>query len=229
MRHPPVLALLLALSCIAAIPRTSQAQSVELGLRAGLHRATVAWDPTPLGDGLEGVETRYTVTGGGHMSVALPGGFRLAAELLRTSRGFRQVQTNGDETLLDVTYLELPVLLSRRFRTVGPVRPELFVGPALAWETGCRVDGSVQGQEVSFDCDEVPDGAVERRTRVWDAVAGLSLHLGNAAGPHVVWDVRYVLGLTNVDGAPEIDNLNLRHRGASASVGLVLPLGDGSS
>jgi len=215
-----VLALLVS-TCPVALP----AQTLELGLTAGLNRATVAWEATPLGNGFETVEHRTSFRGG--LTVALRVGDRLSlrGELLRTGKGFREVEAAGDDTVLDLTYLELPVLFGVRFPMDGPVEPELYAGPYLARETGCEVSGTVDGQALAFDCDEIPGEDVLRRETEWGGVVGVALRLGNPAGPRLVFDVRYTRGLRNVDAGPEVDNFDIRHRGLAAVVGLSVPVG----
>lgn len=217
--------LLASLVSTLPVPRPAAGQALEVGLRAGVNRATVAWDPTPLGEGFDELHARTAFTGGASVSLGAPLGFRVRAEASWTGKGFREVAAGGDETRLELAYLEVPLLLARRLRTGGPVTPELYAGPYWAREVSCRIEGEVEGESVGFDCDEVPGDPVERRTAEWGAVGGVALHVGNASGPRVVVDLRYTRGLRNVDGAPTVDNLNTRHRGLGVTAGVTVPLG----
>lgn len=221
-RVATAVALILAVARAAA---PAAAQAPELGVKVGLNRATVAWEATRLGDGFETLERVNALVAG--LTLALPLSDRIAVrvEALRTGKGFREVQANGDETLLDASYLETPVLVALMLRSGAAVTPELYAGPYLARETSCRVEAVLAGTPVAFDCDEVPDDPVLRETTEWGAVVGVAIHLGQAGGMRGVLDGRYSRGLRNVDSSPDIDNLNLRHRGLALTLGLTLALG----
>lgn len=220
----------LAASCLAGAvvgllaPGGASGQSMEVGLKAGVNRATVAWSPSPIGSAFEELRRRTAFTGGATVSVAVPLGLMIRAELLWTGKGLREVQEDGVETRLELGYLEIPLVVARRLHTGSALTPEVYAGPYLAREASCRLEADLQGEEMAFGCDQAPDGPVERRTTEWGAVGGVAVHLGNRSGPRVVLDVRYALGLRNVDGAPDVDNLDTRHRGLAITAGLTVPL-----
>ena len=80
------------------------------------------------------------------------------------------------------------------------LRPAIYAGPVVSFETGCTVSVS----EVSVDCNDGDDGFVDRKTTDWGAAFGANLDF--ILGPVIlILDARYQLGLTNLADVPDSD------------------------
>lgn len=222
--RPYAMALGLTLTAAIVAPPHASAQVFDVGATLGVGSSTVSWEATPIGGRLEDVQRRTSLVGGVFAALRLGSAMAVRAEAVRTERGFREVEADGDRTTLDVAYLQVPLLVGRSFGD-GAVQPEIYAGPYLSWEVSCDVQGETSGVSVDFDCDEIPGDPVLRKTTDWGAVAGVALRFGNVDRVRAVLDLRYDLGLRNVDGAPDVDNLNIRHRALAAMLGVSVPLG----
>ena len=202
-----------------------QAQALTLGAKGGVNSATIAWSASPIGGELDGLERLSGPTFGAMAEIGAPGRLRARAEILWTRKGFVQVE-GTDRSTLSVSYLEVPVFLGWAFgRGDGPISPQLYAGPWLAWEASCRAKLDSSAARLDFDCDEVPDDPVLRETVDWGWALGglLDVELNESLRSQL--DVRYSAGIRNVDAGPQIENVNARHRGVSVMVGLSVPVG----
>ena len=199
---------------------------MEIGLRGGIKAATIAWSTSPLGDEPAALERRRLFSGGMLVAFNATERLKLRLEVLHSGKGFREVQDDGDITVLDLDYLEIPLLVGLMLgSSSSAVRSEVYAGPWLSWETSCTASVELTGQDLSFPCNDVPDDPVLRRTTDWGVTAGFAVSF-DAPGPlRAFLDARYTAGLHNIDAAPDIDNLNVRHRGYGLSAGLILPVG----
>lgn len=208
-----------------AVATGAQGQRITLLAKGGVNSATVAWSPSPLGTELEGLERRVGFSGGLAGTVDGPGPLRFHLEGLLTEKGFVERGDEAGRVELNVRYLEIPLLVGVAPEVREGWLPEVYAGPWLALEASCQIGARSPLQDVSFDCDEVPDDPVLRET--WDygvAVGGLV----DAALTPVLRaraDVRYTHGLRNVDGAADIDNIDVRHRGIAVALGFGWALG----
>lgn len=211
-------------TALASMPADTRAQQLEIGARVGVSTTTVAWSESPVGTELENVQRRRGVAAGIALGVR-SGRLWGRLEALYTQKGFREASSD-EETSLDVDYLEVPVLIGvSAGPSEGRVVPELFAGPWIAWEARCRVAGSSGGLSVAFDCDEVPDDPVLRRTVDWGVTVGGGLSVRDVGPFRASIDLRYSAGLRNVDAESEVDNIDAHNRGVFATLGLFLPLG----
>lgn len=202
-----------------------QGQDVVILAKGGVNTATIAWSPSTLGTRLEELERRVGFSAGLAGAIAGPGRMRFHLEALVTEKGF--VERDGsEEARLRVRYLEIPVLTGVALTDGdGPWVPELYAGPWVAFETSCQAGLRSPALEVDFDCDEVPDDPVLRETWDWGLALGGLLELALTPALRGRADVRYTLGLHNVDGAPDLDNIDVRHRGVSVTLGFGWALG----
>ena len=147
----------------------------------------------------------------------------LQPELLFFQKGF------GTETsFLGVTsttdnrlnYLEIPVL-GKFFLTDGPTQIFVTAGPSFGFGLGGKAiresGGDTEEVDIDFEEDEL-------------SVLDLSLSIGAGAqaevGPGKVFvDIRYLMGLTNVDDAPENEQIDIFNRGIGIAAGFLFPIG----
>ena len=199
-----ILALLLS-------PSVGRAQDgpVSLGVLAG---ANVA-DQT--GEDVFTPHDRFGFIGG------VSGAFRFASRWsiqldgLLVQKGGRENNDKvpGDlDDELALQYLEFPILLKFSF-TEGGTRPELFVGPSLAFELKCTYDAFPDGSSDPVDCADV--GWQTRSLDVGIAFgADVEIPLGSG---YLVMDGRGVVGLNSFDDSGA--NLDFRNRILALMVG----------
>ncbi len=132
---------------------TEQPGLTGFGIIGGLNSSKLA-----LGDGnaLEDAKNRTAFTGGAFFTLGLGQILAIQPEVLLSMKGTRasnptQNFTTGDLTL-SMNYIEIPLLLKAYIPLNNPsLRPNLFVGPAIAFLISCRVGEDVQGG--TRDCD----------------------------------------------------------------------------
>lgn len=210
---------------LACLAPPAVAQSVSVGVRGGINRATVAWSETPLGSELEELERRDALTGGAWVAVPVAAGLGVRAELLWAGKGFVERGAEGTTTL-EVSYVEVPLLLTLAVPVPsGRLVPELFAGPWVGRESGCEVSFEREETEGSFPCDDIPEEPILRQKTDWGFAVGGALALVGAGPVRGLLDVRYTAGLRNIDASPSVDNLDIRHRGVSVMLGLGVEVG----
>lgn len=203
-------------AALFVLPAPAESQLLTLGVKGGATFATVAAsDGTGLGD----VGQRDGTVFGA--SVALGGGiFGFRPEFLLVEKGFGG-EDAADDRLLDVDYIEIPMLLMLRLG-VGGIRPAVFAGPTVAIERACTISGGFDGIDLDGDCD-APSIDLERETTDWGAAFGAELAID--VGPiAVAAEGRYTLGLTNLVVDEEEDE-EAFNRVFSFMAGIQIPIG----
>ena len=181
----------LPLALLIAAPLQAQ---TTLGVKGGINIATVDTNM----DIADVVESRTGFVGGGFVTLGLGSLFALQPELLYSQKGFKFDET-GTAVQVGINYIEIPVLLKAQFK-VAMLRPAVYAGPVLSFETGC----SLSALEISVDCDDEMAGMDERKKNEWGAVFGANLDF--IVGPVIlILDARYQLGLTNLADVPDSD------------------------
>ena len=198
---------------------------VAVGVKGGFNASTIAWTPTALGDGPDRLERRRAFSGGLMVTVEGPGPVRFRAEVLSTGKGFSEIEANGDISRLFLDYLEVPLLVGLVAPVSSRVRPEVYAGPWISWETDCDATLEAAFTSLSFDCDDVPGDPVLRKTTDFGFAVGASLTIDGVGPLQGFLDLRYAAGLRNVDDAPAVDNVRAKHRGYGITAGLFLPVG----
>jgi hypothetical protein len=209
-------ALMVGAARLAAQPAATTAAVPTFGVLAGVGSATLG------GDDVESPGRRTGFAGG--VAVTRPfgaGGLALRPELLYVQKGARQREAFGGDFVdarLDLTYLELPVLLQYTVPTVGRVRPQLYAGPAAALRVGCRVRLRARFEGETLDaaaaCEDagslggdeegLEGGGDVRRFDVGAVVGGaLTFPLGSRSA---AVGVRYTHGLATVASGADARN-----------------------
>lgn len=175
------------------VPLAADAQSVEVGARAGVTSSSVVWEtPGPISS--RSNRSRRGLAAGVFARWRLTPGFSVQPELLVVQKGFERTQPTHH-----FTYLELPLLARADF---GGRRLRGFVlgGPAVAYELACQVSFVWYGfGPYSGDCDAPSPAGLTTATYAWDASAvlggGVTLRVG--AG-RLIADARYTHGIRDV-------------------------------
>ncbi len=183
----------LPLALLIAVPLQAQ---TTIGVKGGINVANV---DTNVEDISDLIDSKTGFVGGGFVTLGLGSLFALQPELLYSQKGF-QVDEFGETVKFNTNYIEIPVLLKAQFK-LAMLRPAVYAGPVLSFETGC----TVSALELSVDCDDEMAGVGERKTNEWGAVFGANLDF--FLGPvTLILDGRYQLGLTNLADVPDSDD-----------------------
>lgn len=137
-------------------------------------------------------------------------------EILLVQKGF-EVSDALSQGSFFVDYIEIPVLFVIRLGS-GSLRPALYGGPTIGFESKCTITGDFPLLETG-DCDDI---ALERASKDWGAAFGAELGV-TLGGIVLVGDARYTLGLNNLDqteGSQERKN-----RVFSLTGGIQIPIG----
>ena len=146
-------------------------------------------------------------------------------ELLLTGKGFRELEGDGGTSTLDLDYYEVPVLVGLQLSPGSSFSSELYAGPWISKERSCTASLTEGSVALSFDCNEVPDDPILRKTTDRGIAAGFAISFDTVGSFRALLDARYTAGLRNIDDAPAVDNVNARHRGYAVSAGISLPVG----
>lgn len=180
-----------AVGTLCASQVEAQSKSIGLGLRGGLNLSTVSWSPPPP----EEISSKTGFHAGVVVALDLHEYFGIEIDGLYTQQGFNSTEP-GTEAKLSGAYIQVPLMAKGRYPVGSSVAIRIMGGPAIEFEVGCTVSGTVGGIEASFDCDD-PLVVVERKKTLWSLMFGGGL--GINAGPATVFlDVLYDLGLTNL-------------------------------
>ena len=181
-----------AIGTLCAGQVEAQSKSIGLGLRGGLNLSTVSWSPPPPG---EEINSKTGFHAGVVVALDLHENFGIEIDGLYTQQGLNSISTGVDANL-NGAYIQVPLMAKGRLPVGSSVAIRIMGGPAIEFEVGCTVSGTISGIEASFDCDD-PAVVVERKKTLWSLMFGGGL--GINAGPATVFvDVLYDLGLTNL-------------------------------
>ncbi len=212
MKYRPVV-MVAALSFLVSLPALAQVQ-FGLGLKAGLALSSASVDPDPY-QGLQAQGVSSTKSGGtgfgvsAHAELAFGRMFAVALEPGYTQKAVKWELTQGTARATDertISYLQIPVLFRVKF-IEGTVRPYAFVGPNI---------GIVLSSKAKFQgFANIQDGEYDVKSTTSSIDFGLEFGGGTefkvARQVALTGDVRYNLGLSNLDNSPA-------QQGQSASV-----------
>lgn len=194
----------LALLLISSAPVLAQLD-IKPGIRAGVNFANAGGDDVP-----DEVESRTAFHVGAQVLIDPAGPFAIQPELLFTQKGFEQSATFGGQTFTGtqrVNYLQLNGLAKFQIPVAGPVSPNIFVGPGIAFELS-----------ESFEFDGESEDTESFKGTDFSAVVGGGVDFDAQFGTVMV-DVRYDFGLTNVPDTD--DDISVKNRTLGISVGLL--------
>jgi len=112
---------------------------------------------------------------------------------------------DGVPKTVDLTYIELPFHARLPLIGAGPIRLNVVLGPTLGINTGCEISTDI---EATRDCADI--GGINVRGLDWSAAGGLGLsfRLGGLAYAGV--DLKYTMGLTDVEDTALFDTYKNR-------------------
>lgn len=202
-----------AVILLAGLPAKASAQSL-VGVAGGVVIADVhASDEQEI----EGKETRTGAGFGVFYRAMLAPSLSVQPEVWYLTKGFEadDVDVSGKFTL---NYVQVPVLVQYHL-SQGPVSPRIFAGPALAFESRCKISGSEGSIEIEVDCEDLD---IATKSTDFSAVFGVGADI-DANGFVITGDVRYDLGLSNIDDSGA--DGSLKNRAWGMFLGAALPVG----
>jgi hypothetical protein len=178
-------------------PAILHAQEHTVGLKGGINIYDVRLSENV--EGLTNTDSKTNWAGGLYASLGLSEIVGLQIEALYSRRAFG-AQDPADEVdaELKTAYMQVPLLVAARIPLDGTkIRPLLYAGPMVSFETDCKLEGSMEGVSVSFDCDD-PQLDLDRKTTDWSVLfgGGFEVPVGGAVAGV---EARYNLGLTNLN------------------------------
>lgn len=180
---------------------------VTFGVKAGLDVANIS------NDAGFAFERKLGPAGGAFVNWAWSDRLSLAGEVLYVSKGYSLGKADATdnsgttigtyETLVLLDYVEVPLLARIGFPIEGPVRPAVFLGPAVAFKAReqLKLTGAVSSS-AKTDAFTSTDVGI---------AGGAELRFRTGPGWSLL-EVRYTLGLRNIadtPGAPDTKNRSL--------------------
>jgi hypothetical protein len=185
------------------IPSVGTGQSIVLGLNTGATRSTqTEVDPAP-----RQFTGRWAPTVGAFAAVPLSSAIAVRFETNYVAKGYW-----GASYAVNISYLELPLLMQVRLWGERPVRPLAVLGLARSLKLGCTVDNDLPNQ---LEGQDVLTGepCAGRYPKDWDTSVVLGTGVEFETGPvDAAVQVRYVRGLGSAyqeDAGPRSSNQTL--------------------
>lgn len=194
------------------------AQMITFGPKGGLNVSNISVnDPDDPDFGFDS-QTDFLI--GLFGQVTIGDMFALQPEGYYSKQGAR---TRGEdpEVTLNLNYIEIPLLLMARFTSRdAPIYPILYAGPKVSFETGCTTTAEEDGLKVSLDCDDplLDDGFQTKKTDFGLVFGGGLETLYSRVT--IQLDIRYNLGLTNLNDSANRATVSARSRGWSFLLGI---------
>lgn len=177
------------------LPQPARAQ-VAVGFSGGLSIAELTGDDVDD----DNLDSRTGFLVGGWASFPLSDILSLTSGLYYVQKGAEDAEQGVDVTL-KLDYLEVPVLLQ-----VGVFESErtafsLFAGPAIAFEIGCKIEGSGGGVDASVDCEDagLEDIEIETKSVTFDAIFGAGIRVMTSETMFLLGNAGLDLGLSSID------------------------------
>ncbi|UCC83341.1 MAG: PorT family protein [Gemmatimonadota bacterium] len=202
--------LLLVALLVALVTTPGLAQNLSAGPTVGIGFAN--W-----GGDVEGTDSRFGLGIGGSFGFQLHDYFRLAVDGVYVQKGISE-EEDGFSIKTKLSYLEFmfPATLTIPVAD-SPITPRIYLGPALAIETGCKFSAEEGGAEVDVGCDEIfeisegqaPDFDTKNLDIGLFFGGGVDVAVGSGA---ISVDIRYNIGLTNINDVEGAEDVSIKNR-----------------
>lgn len=212
MRKLIAISTLALASGLAAAP-LALAQQNMVGLKAG---AVISDLSASQEQELEGTKSKTGLGFGAFLQVEVANAVSVQPEVLFLNKG---VEGDGESGELELSYIQVPILVQYHLSTGSGLAPRVYLGPTIAFETGCEISGFDEGSEVEADCELVD---VDTKSADFGLVfgAGADANVGRFV---VTGDARYDLGVTNLDDSGA--DGSVKNRAWEFFLGVGLPIG----
>lgn len=197
------------------VPAGVAAQGVLIGVKGGVNSATISLD----GDDIPESTSKSGFVGGVFAQFNLGSTFAIRPEGLLSNKGLK-ISAEGIDADVTARYIEIPVLLAARLGNEGGIRPQIYAGPVISFESSCKVAAT---GAVSFDLDCSDENGIDLETKSSDfgGAAGVGLEIPVGA-LNLIGDARYTFGFSDI---AEEDGLTAKNRAWSFMAGAALGIG----
>ncbi len=219
---------LLGLAVVVGLLVTTDlmAQGTMIGGKAGFNVSDLKFDAAPG----EVIDTRTDFVGGGFVSFPISDFFAFQPEVLYTRKGAK-INDVEDEVDLEakVEYVEIPLLLVARLMDENSsARPIVYAGPAVSFETKCKIEGTADGISASADCDRLSEAGADEDILTKGTDFGIIFGFGggvevNAGSAVIIIEGRYNVGLVDINDTS--DPGEIKNRAFSFMAGIGFPIG----
>jgi len=190
------------------LPNSSLATELIAGLKIGMNSADLHGKDIKDVEEESGMEfkSKWGLCFGGFVRFNISKMFAIQPEFLYTMKGTKMEETFFGETMklkMNLSYLEIPVLVKFMIPTSGGIKPSLFAGPALAIKLSAKTKVEYAGETEEEDIEEMKDtdfGLI--------IGAGVDFELGFLGQGKLTVDLRYNLGLTTISDVEDTDFKN---------------------
>jgi Outer membrane protein beta-barrel domain len=213
----PVIALL-GLGALTLAPRPAGAQNLSFDVGPMVGPVFATWHGADVAG--SGTKFRTSLVVGGFATIGINKHFAIEPQLLYAQKGTGIDVGGGIAGTFKQPFIEIPVLLKGVFPIPGTTRlaPQVFAGPAIAFQTACNLKASSGGATVEVPCDSLFSGSgASTKSTDFIFVFGGGLDVGPIA-----LQVRYDLGLSKVFDASAA--LDVKSEAWLVTAGYRLPL-----
>lgn len=207
---------------IALAPAHAGAQEATLGVKGGLNVANLSVDDPADSD--FGFDSQTDFLAGIFAQFGIGRVFAFQPEVLYSQRGAKS-RNDDPATKLNLNYIQLPLLLMARLGSrESPIYPIVYAGPQVAFEMRCQATGESDGVSLSLDCDDpLLGGELQTKKTEYGVVFGGGFEILYSRLT-VQLDVRYNLGLTNLNDAENASEVSVKSRVWSFMLGFGVPM-----
>jgi opacity protein-like surface antigen len=212
MNRTRVFCMVAVLALLVALP--TQAGELGKGVKAGITYSKVTNDG-PAGDS----DSTMGFAAGIALSYDLVPGLTLAPELLYVQQGGKYdvnlvdggMVVGSGELTWDLDYLQVPVLAKLNLPVVGALLPNLFAGPAFAFNVKSDYTLESDSGDETGEVDDI-------KSTDLSLIVGIGMKVG--AGPAGVdVELRYNHGLTDINDSDAADAAEITNRGFQVLAG----------
>ena len=181
----------------------------SLGPRAGVNIANLSFDP----DFPSGIDksSRVGFKFGVLAELGFSPMFAIQVEPMYVMKGSELSEGNA-KAKFKASFLEIPVVLKVKFNA-GDITPYIFAGPNIGLLLSAKFEDEFNSQTVETD--------IKDETSSIDFAIDFGAGVGIAAGSGsvIIFDVRYALGLSNLNDNPDDPNTTIKSTGIQILVG----------
>ncbi|MGD8700040.1 MAG: outer membrane beta-barrel protein, partial [Gemmatimonadales bacterium] len=201
---------------LAVAARPALGQNLRAGAKFGI-------DFADLGGDVEDTSIKTGFSTGVFFAADLGTMFRLGIDAQYVQKGAKADDEEPlDELKVKLDYFEFLVPFSVLVPTEGSFTPRFFAGPAIAFETSCKLAATVEGVDVDIDCDDQDIGLLTKSVD-FGLFFGLGADVALGKGAFT-FDLLYNLGLSNINDVAGLDE-SLKNRNIQFTIGYALLFG----
>ena len=186
----------------------------RIGPRVGVNIANLSFDP----DFQEGIDksSRLGFKFGALAELGFAPMFAVQIEPMYVMKGAK-LEAQGAKRNINLSFIEIPILFKVKF-VAGSVTPYVFAGPDIGLLLSSNYEDEFNGQTEETDIKDI--------TSSIDFAIDLGAGVGFAVGPGAVimFDVRYALGLSNLNDDPNDTQTTIKSSGIQIVVGAAFTL-----